>query len=352
MAFINQSLQIKSVTFPNRIGLPPMCMYSSQDGFATKWHTIHYATRAMGGAGLVILEATAVTPEGRITPSDLGIWKDEHIPGLKDIADQIHANGSVAAIQLAHAGRKASHDVPSAGSKQRLPGAGGWQTVAPSPIPFGPDDHYPMALDKDGIRSVVNDFREAARRSLEAGFKVIEIHAAHGYLLQEFLSPLSNVRTDEYGGSIENRMRFLLEVIEAVKTVWPEDLPLFVRLSATEWKEGGWELEDTLVLCKKLKEMGVDFIDCSTGGNIYYARIPLSPGYQVHFAEAVRAIGLPTAAVGLITTVEQINEILQNEQADMVFLGRLLLRDPFFPIRETSKTDTPIAWPVQYVRGK
>lgn len=352
MATLNQPLTIKSVTFKNRIGMPPMCQYSANDGFANDWHYVHYGTRAVGGAGLIIVEATGVTPEGRITPFDLGIWKDEHIDDLQKIADFIHSSGSVAGIQIGHAGRKASHDAPAKGGKQLSTTDGGWVTVAPSPLPFVTTEIPPLELDKNGIKSLIAEFKSAAERAKKAGFKVLEIHGAHGYLIHQFLSPLTNQRTDEYGGSFENRIRFLVEIIAAIQTVWPADLPLLVRLSATDWAEGGWNVEETVELCRMLKDKGVDLIDCSSGGNIVTASIPVAPGYQVQFSEAIRKAGIKTATVGLITTVEQINDILENDKADMVLLGRELLRNPYFPILATAKTVSEIEWPVQYLRAK
>ncbi|HEY6914477.1 MAG TPA: NADH:flavin oxidoreductase/NADH oxidase [Paludibacter sp.] len=348
MAQLHQPLTIKSVTFKNRLGMPPMCQYSAIDGFATNWHYVHYGTRAIGGVGLVIVEATAVVPEGRITPADLGIWNDEQTAELQKIVEFIHEHGSVAGIQIAHAGRKASHDTPDKGGKQLAPENGGWQTVAPSAIPFDATGIPPVALDKDGINNVINQFKAAAKRAKEAGFKVLEVHAAHGYLIHEFLSPLSNKRTDEYGGSFENRTRLIREVVEAVQTVWPADLPLFVRLSATDWAQGGWGTDETVRLCETLHKMGVDLIDCSSGGNIAAAKVPVGPGYQVPFAEAIRATGILTAAVGLITRPEQINSILEDGKADMIFMGRELLRNPYFLF----KADEEGAWPIQYLRAK
>jgi len=348
MAHLHQPLTIKSVTLKNRLGMPPMCQYSAIDGFATNWHYVHYGTRAIGGVGLIIVEATAVVPEGRITPADLGIWNDEQTAELQKIVEFIHEHGSVAGIQIAHAGRKASHDTPDMGGKQLAPGNGGWQTVAPSAIPFDATGIPPVSLDKDGINNVVNQFKAAAKRAKEAGFNVLEIHAAHGYLIHEFLSPLSNKRTDEYGGSFENRTRLIREVVEAVQTVWPADLPLFVRLSATDWAQGGWSTDETVRLCETLHKMGVDMIDCSSGGNIATAKVPVGPGYQVPFAEAIRATGILTAAVGLITKPEQIDSILQDGKADMVFMGRELLRNPYFLF----KADEEAAWPIQYLRAK
>ncbi len=345
MRIINEPLSIKSLTIKNRIGMPPMCMYSSVDGFATEWHLVHYGTRAVGGAGLIIQEATAVVPEGRISPYDMGLWKDEQIAPLKKITDFIRSQGAVPAIQLAHAGRKASTDYP--GGKQLTIEDGGWQTMAPSPISFSPDEIPPKQLTVSEIQMLTVKFKDAAQRALEAGFQVIEIHGAHGYLIHEFLSPLSNHRTDEYGGSFENRIRFLLQIVESVKTVWPENLPLFVRLSITEWAEGGWDVAEAVKLSAILKSMGVDLIDCSTGGNIITQNIVLRPLYQVSFAEAIRKTGILTSAVGLITTKEEIETILENKQADMVFLGRELLRNPYFVLNETD-----VKWPGQYMRGK
>lgn len=345
MRIINEPLSIKSLTIKNRIGMSPMCMYSSVDGFATEWHLVHYGTRAVGGAGLIIQEATAVVPEGRISPYDMGLWKDEQIAPLKKITDFIRSQGAVPAIQLAHAGRKASTDYP--GGKQLTVENGGWQTVAPSPIPFSPDEIPPKQLTVSEIQMLTMKFKDAAQRALEAGFQVIEIHGAHGYLIHQFLSPLSNHRTDEYGGSFENRIRFLFQIVESVRTVWPENLPLFVRLSITEWVEGGWDVAEAVKLSAILKSMGVDLIDCSTGGNIIMQNIVLKPLYQVSFAEAVRKSGILTSAVGLITAKEEIETILENKQADMVFLGRELLRNPYFVLNETE-----VEWPGQYMRGK
>lgn len=349
---INEPFVIKSVTFRNRLGMSPMCQYSAVNGFATDWHFVHYGTRAVGGVGLVLVEATAVVPEGRITPFDLGLWSDEHIPALQQIADFIHRHGAVAGIQIAHAGRKASHDAPVNGGKQLNVENGGWQTVAPSSIPFEAFENSPHELDKNGIGHVIDKFREAALRAKQAGFKVLEIHAAHGYLIHEFLSPLTNKRTDEYGGIFENRTRLILQITEAIQTVWPAGLPLFVRLSATDWTIGGWSLDETVRLAGILHEMGVDLIDCSSGGNISSAKIPLGPGYQVSFSEAVRSTGIMTSAVGLITREEQINAILGNEKADLILLGRELLRNPYFPLTVSDENQLPASWPDQYLRAK
>ena len=347
MATLNQALNIKSVTFKNRIGMSPMCQYSSIDGFANDWHFVHYATRAVGGVGLIIVEATAVTPEGRITPCDLGLWKDEQIAELKKITEFIHSQGAVAGVQIAHAGRKASHQTPVLGGKQIQVKEGGWLTVAPSTIPFEVGEQAPVELSVQAIQSIVEEFKTAAFRAKYAGFKVLEIHAAHGYLVHEFLSPLTNQRKDEYGGSFENRIRLITEIISAVKTVWPEDLPLFVRLSATDWVEGGWNLEETMKLASVLKLAGVDLIDCSSGGNIIDQKIQIGPGYQVQFSEAIRKTGILTSTVGLISSAEQATEILNQNKADLVLLGRELLRNPYF----TLKTDGSV-WPEQYLRAK
>jgi 2,4-dienoyl-CoA reductase-like NADH-dependent reductase (Old Yellow Enzyme family) len=347
MAKINESLSIKSVTIKNRIGMSPMCQYSSVNGFANDWHFVHYGTRAVGGVGLIMVEATAVAPEGRITLSDLGLWNDTQIVGLQKITNFVHQHGSVAGIQIAHAGRKASHDSPSKGGKQLSIHEGGWHTVAPSPIPFDTSEVTPDELDISEIKVLVEQFKATALRAKQAGFKVLEIHAAHGYLIHEFYSPLSNQRSDEYGGNFENRIRFLLEIIDAVQTVWPEDLPLFVRLSATDWVEGGWDLEETVQLCKILKKKGVDLIDCSSGGNIVHQKILISLGYQVPFSEAVRKTGILTSAVGMITSVEQISSILEEEKADMAFLARELLRNPYFALKLEGAD-----WPEQYLRAK
>jgi 2,4-dienoyl-CoA reductase-like NADH-dependent reductase (Old Yellow Enzyme family) len=325
-------IQIKSLIFKNRIVVSPICQYSSEDGFANDWHLVHLGSRATGGAALIISEASAVSPEGRISPGDLGIWKDDHIENLKRITDFIHGHGSVAGIQLAHAGRKASSEVPWKGGQQIAIENGGWETVAPSAVPFKNIDRAPQELDADGLKKVIEDFKSAASRALAAGFKVIEIHAAHGYLLNEFLSPLSNFRKDEYGGTFENRIRLLLEILVAVQTVWPVDLPIFVRISVSDWAEGGWEIDDSVELAKILKDKGVDLIDCSSGGLVSHAKIQAGPGYQVHFAEAVKTAGILTGAVGMITSAEQAEEILTDGKADLILLAREFLRDPYFPL--------------------
>jgi 2,4-dienoyl-CoA reductase-like NADH-dependent reductase (Old Yellow Enzyme family) len=347
-------LALRGVTLPNRIAVSPMCEYSSVDGFANDWHLVHLGSRAVGGAGLVFTEATAVVPEGRISPEDLGIWKDEHVPMLARIASFIREHGSVAGMQLAHAGRKASTAAPWNGGKPIGVEHGGWSPIfAPSAIPFDQGYQTPVPLDRAEIHGLVSSFAEAAQRALDAGFQVIELHAAHGYLVNEFLSPLSNVRSDEYGGSFENRTRFLREITEAVRQVWPDALPLFVRISATEWTDGGWEIEQSVELARMLAPLGVDLIDCSSGGNVPKVRIPLVPGYQVPLAERVRKeSGVATGAVGLITSAHQADEIVRSGKADLVLLARQELRDPYFPLHAARELGAPIAWPRQYQRAK
>lgn len=354
MSSLFSPLSIRTIQLKNRIVVSPMCQYSSEDGFATDWHLVHLGSRAVGGAGLIFTEATAVSAEGRISPEDLGIWKDEHIEGLQRITRFIRQNGSVPGIQLAHAGRKASHRRPWEGGNLILPtDERGWQTVGPSAVSFQGTGPEPTALTTEGIEKVLADFQMAAQRALTAGFQVVEIHAAHGYLLHEFLSPLSNQRTDDYGGSFSNRVRLLLEIIERVQSVWPSDLPLFVRISATDWTEGGWTIDDSVALAKILKDKGVDVVDCSTGGNVATAKIPVKPGYQVPFAERIRKeTGIMTAAVGLITSPEQANAILTTGQADLVLLAREFLRDPYFPLHAAQATGAATTWPVQYERAR
>jgi 2,4-dienoyl-CoA reductase-like NADH-dependent reductase (Old Yellow Enzyme family) len=314
---------------------------------------VHLGSRAVGGAGLVLTEATAVSPEGRITPNDLGIWKDEHLPLLKRITDFINRQGAVAGIQLAHAGRKASCSQPWKGGQQLSTAEGGWNVIAPSPLPFTEGTSLPVELSSEGITKVMDDFKKAALRAWTAGFRVIEIHAAHGYLLHEFLSPLSNHRQDNYGGSFENRIRLLLEVVQGIRTVWPVDLPLFVRISASEWTEGGWNEEDSVLLAKRLGSLGVDLIDCSSGGNVPHVKIPLRPGYQVPFAEKIkRETGILTGAVGLITDAKQAESILTQKQADLVLLAREFLWDAYFPLHAARELGVDVPWPVQYTRAK
>jgi len=352
MSILLSPLTVRNVTLKNRIALSPMCQYTARDGFANDWHLVHLGTRAVGGAGLIIAEATAVAPEGRITPGDLGLWSDEHIPGLRRITDFIHSQGSVAGIQLAHAGRKASCALPREGGKQLDLNSGGWNTVAPSALPFSPGERAPEMLGKAAIMQLITDFGEAAVRALKAGFDLIEIHSAHGYLLQEFLSPLSNHRTDEYGGSFENRTRLLLQVTESVRSALSNEKPLFVRISSTDWTEGGWTLEESIGLAYLLRNAGVDLIDCSSGGNIFNAKIPAAPGYQVPFASALRKTGVMTGAVGLITSSDQAEEILLEEKADLILMGRELLRNPYFPLHAAKTLGEEIQWPDQYSRAK
>ena len=346
-------LQLRGITLRNRIAVAPMCQYSSTDGFATDWHLVHLGSRAVGGAALVMTEATAVEERGRISPQDLGIYRDEHIDPLKRITSFIKENGASPSIQLAHAGRKASAYRPWSGHGELAPEDGRWQTVAPSAERFSADYPLPSALTIDEIAEVVESFKKAAVRSLEAGFEILEIHAAHGYLIHEFLSPLSNHRTDNYGGSLENRMRFLLEVTDAIRAVLPEELPLLGRLSASDWTEGGVTIEETIAVSQALKQHGVDLIDVSSGGNVASARIPLAPGYQVPFANAVRKeAGIATGAVGLITEPQQANQILANGEADLIFLARELLRDPYWPLHAARELGYDYAWPRQYERAK
>jgi len=353
MSRLFSTIKIKNVTLKNRIVVSPMCEYSAVDGFANNWHLVHLGSRAVGGAALVIAEATAVSPEGRISVGDLGIWKDDHIVKLKEITDFIHSNGSIAGLQLAHAGRKASFDIPWENPKQLDAKNGGWETVAPSAQPFNETDKTPVALSLDGIRKVKTDFKTAALRAFHAGFKVIEIHAAHGYLLHQFLSPLSNHRGDEYGGTFENRIRLLIETVKSVQEVWPKENPLFVRISATDWAEGGWTIEESVQLAAILKDQGVDLIDTSSGGLTSAQVIPLKPGYQVPFAAQVkRETGIITGAVGLITKADQAEEILQNGEADLIFLARELLRDPYFPLHAAFELGEEVKWPSQYERAK
>lgn len=346
-------IQFKSITLKNRIVVSPMCQYSSVDGFANDWHLVHLGSRAVGGAAMVISEAAAVSPEGRITPQDLGIYQDEHIEKLKQITAFIESQGAVPAIQLAHAGRKASTYTSWLGKGQMQENEGGWQTVAPSAIPFAENEVAPLELDTDGIQKVINDFAAAATRSLQAGFQVIEIHVAHGYLVHQFLSPLSNIRKDEYGGSFENRIRLLLQIIDEVKIVWPEELPLFVRISATDWVENGWDKDQSVKLAAILLEKGVDLIDVSTGGLVPYAKIPSGPSYQVPFSAAIKnETSMLTGAVGMITDAEQAENILQNGGADLIIMAREFLRDPYFPLHAASLLQDDVNWPVQYQRAK
>ncbi len=347
------TLTIRGVTFPNRIAVSPMCQYSCEDGFATDWHLVHLGSRAVGGAGLVIAEATAVTKTGRISPHDLGIYNDAHVEMLSRIVQFINAQGSVAGIQLAHAGRKASTARPSDGGSKLAESEGGWREVfAPSPIQYAPNYPEPMELDENGIAAIVDAFGDAANRAFHAGFEVIEIHAAHGYLLQEFLSPLSNHRTDRYGGSCENRTRIVRDVVQSIRRSWPERLPLFIRISSTDWVEGGWQVEDSVALAKILAPLGIDLIDCSSGGNVHDAKVPVGPGYQVQFAARIRReTGVLTGAVGMITEPQQAEAILRNGEADLIVMAREFLRDPYWPLHAAATLGHSISWPVQYLRS-
>jgi 2,4-dienoyl-CoA reductase-like NADH-dependent reductase (Old Yellow Enzyme family) len=354
MSALFTPLTLRALSLRNRIGVSPMCQYSSEDGYANDWHLVHLGGLATGGAGLVFSEAAAVTAEGRISPQDLGIWDDAHIPMLRRIVDFVRAQGAVAGIQLAHAGRKASTRRPWEGSGIVTPDEGGWENVmAPSAVAFS--DKYPMphALTLDGIAAVVAAFVAATQRALSAGFQVVEIHAAHGYLLHEFLSPLSNLRTDEYGGSFDNRARLTLEVATAVRAAWPDDLPVFVRISATDWADGGWTVDDAVQLAVRFREIGIDLVDCSSGGLASHQQIPLSPGYQVPFAARIkREAHIATAAVGLITDAAQAELVLTNNDADLVLMARELLRNPRWPLAAAHALGEAGPWPSQYVRAR
>ena len=353
MSLLFSKINIRGIEIKNRIIVSPMCQYSATDGFANEWHLVHLGSRAVGGAGIIIAEATAVCPEGRISINDLGLWKDDHIPCLKTITGFIRSQGSVPGVQLGHAGRKASHAAPWMGERLLGPEEGGWQTYAPSALAFTADNAMPLALTAEGIVKVKNDFITAAKRAVQAGYQVLELHAAHGYLLHQFLSPASNHRPDEYGGSFENRIRLLLEIVAGVRQNIPESCLLFVRISATDWVDGGWSLEESVALAKILKELGVDLIDCSSGGNVAGVKITLEPGYQVRFAETIKKeSGILTGAVGLITTAALAEEILANGRADMILMGREFLRDPYFAMHAASELGAEHAWPNQYLRAK
>ena len=346
--------KIRDLTLRNRIVVSPMCQYSSQDGFASDWHLVHLGSRAVGGPAIVFTEASAVEPRGRITPEDLGIYKDEHVEMLARIARFVKEQGSIPAMQIAHAGRKGSTRRPWESPPGRIaPEEGGWVPVGPTTAPFAPNFPIPAALDEREIGNIVRAFAAAARRALAAGFELIELHFAHGYLVHQFYSPLSNTRTDRYGGSLENRTRLALEIATATREVWPERLPMFARISSTDWTPGGWDVEQSIELAKRLHAAGVDVIDCSSGGNVVDAQIPMEPLYQVPFADRIRSEArVPTAAVGLITTPEQCEEILVREQADLVVLAREFLRTPYFPLHAATELDVDVPWPVQYARAK
>lgn len=342
-------LTIRGVTLRNRIVVSPMCQYSSVDGFADDWHLVHLGSRAAGGAALVFVEASAVTAQGRITPGDMGIYDDRHIEPLARIARFIERMGAVPAIQLAHAGRKASCAPPFHGGARLKPEEGGWTVIAPSPIPFNDTDPLPQELDEAGILDVIVAFVAAAKRALAAGFRVIEIHSAHGYLLHEFLSPLSNRRADRWGGSLENRTRLTREVAAALRETMPADMPLFVRISCTDWMEGGWDLAQSIELARMLKPIGVDLMDCSSGALVKGAKIPIGPGFQVPFAEAIRKQAeIPTGAVGMITDPQQADQIISSGQADLAFLAREMLREPYWALKAQKALGASPSWPLQY----
>lgn len=352
MTNLFRPLQLRGITLPNRIAVSPMCMYSSKDGMPSDWHMVHLGGLAQGGAGLVFTEAAAILPEGRISPEDLGIWNLAQAEALAPIVKFIKSQGAVPGIQLAHAGRKASAFSPWRGSGSVPIGAGGWTPVAPSAVPFDADWSMPTALDEPGILAVIEAFMDAARRALAAGFQVIEVHAAHGYLLHQFLSPLSNHRTDAYGGSFENRTRLVREVVGALRAILPEELPLVVRISATDWTDGGWDLDQSVALAIELRALGADLMDCSSGGGVAGAKIPLAPGYQVPFAARIRAEAeIPTGAVGLITEPEHAERILAEGSADLILMARELLRDPRWPLRAAHALGADVPWPAPYARG-
>ncbi len=353
MSRLFSSLTLRGLTFRNRIFVSPMCQYSSNDGMPNDWHLVHLGSRAVGGAGLVMVEATAVGPEGRISPDDAGIWSDAHAAAFAPIAKFIHEQGAIAGIQLAHAGRKASTDRPWTGGSLLGPEKRGWQPVAPSPLPFTPEHPVPREASAADLEMIAQQFTDAARRAKTAGFQVLEIHMAHGYLLHEFLSPLSNHRKDEYGGTLENRMRYPLRISRAVREVWPANLPVFVRISATDWADGGWNLAQSVELCRRLKDIGIDLIDCSSGGTVFNAAIPMGPGYQTPFATAIREdVEIATGAVGFITDPAQAEQIIATGLADAVILARELLRDPYWPLHAAKALKVEPSWPVQYLRAR
>ena len=352
MSHLFEPVSFRELTLRNRIVVSPMCQYSAHDGFVNDWHFVHLASRAVGGAGLVFTEATAVTPEGRISIEDLGIWDDVHAGAFERTARFVKGEGAAFGIQLAHSGRKGSTLRPWDGLGGVPAEEGGWQPIAPSALPFA--DNYPMpcAMTHDDIARVVDAFRRSALRALNVGFDVVEVHAAHGYLIHEFLSPLSNTRTDQYGGSFDNRVRLCLEIVDAVRSVWPDPLPLFVRISATDWAEGGWEIEQSVELARRLHGHGVDLIDCSSGGNIAQAKVPLGPGYQVPFAERIRRdAAVATGAVGLINDPHEADAIIRGGQADVILLARAMLRDPYWPLRAARELGHDVTWPTQYLRA-
>lgn len=352
MSDLFEPLTLRKITMPNRIGISPMCQYSAVDGMAQEWHVIHYGSRAVAGPGLILVEATAVAPEGRISPADLGLWDDRQIEPLARIASQMSRCGCIPGIQIAHAGRKASVGLGWQAQRTLSPAEGGWPVVAPSALAFSPDHALPLELSVDAISQLTRKFVATAGRARAAGFEVLEIHSAHGYLLHEFLSPLSNRRTDAYGGSFDNRIRLLLEISAAVRDVWPAELPLLVRISATDWVPGGWSVDESVELCRRLKECGIDLVDVSSGGSSPTARIPAGPGFQSEFAARIRRdAGIATAAVGMITAPAQADHLVRSGQADLVLLGRELLRDPYWPLHAAQALGRSVAWPNQYLRA-
>lgn len=353
MKILLEKIQFRGLSVRNRIFVSPMCQYSAKEGVAQAWHMVHLGSFAIGGAGLVVVEATGVEPEGRISVGCLGLWNQTQADALKPIVAFMHSQGAAAGIQLAHAGRKSSFDVPKNGNKLLSVAEGGWQTVAPSAVAYSPTYPMPRELSKDDLKRLTDSFVKSARFADQAGFDVVELHMAHGYLMNEFLSPLSNFREDEYGGSRENRMRFPLEVARAVRAAWPHDKPLFVRISSTDWTHGGWDVEDSVAFARELKAIGVDLIDCSSGGNSPDQKIPVGPGYQVPAAERIRReAGVVVGAVGLITEPKQAEDILERGQADAIFIGREMLRDPHWALRAAKVLGADITWPLQYERAK
>jgi 2,4-dienoyl-CoA reductase-like NADH-dependent reductase (Old Yellow Enzyme family) len=353
MSRLFSAFKLRELTFRNRIFMSPMCQYSSNDGLPSDWHLVHLGSRAIGGAGMVMVEATAVSPEGRISPDDSGIWSDVHALAFAPIVRFIREQGAVAGIQLAHAGRKASTDRPWLGGGPLGPEKNGWQPIAPSPLPFTPSHSMPREATTADLDAICTQFINAGKRAKVAGFQTIEIHMAHGYLLHEFLSPLTNHRTDEYGGILENRMRFPLRVASAVREVWPLELPVFVRISATDWAEGGWDLSQSVVLCRRLKDIGIDLIDCSSGGLMPQAVVPTGPGYHTPFATSIRKeVGIATGTVGFITEPAQAEQIIATGLADVVILARELLRNPYWPMQAAKALQVDLSWPVQYLRAK
>lgn len=354
MAELFTPYTLRDVTFRNRVVVSPMCEYSSVDGFPNDWHTVHLGSRAVGGAGLVLTEASAVTADGRISPADLGIYSDAHVDEFARIARFVKGQGAVFGTQLAHAGRKASTPPPWEAGAAVAVADGGWRPIwAPSAVPFSSQNIVPEALDEAGIAGIVAAFAAAARRAEAAGFKVIELHAAHGYLMHEFLSPISNRRTDRYGGSFDNRTRLVLEVVDAVRRVWPERWPLFVRISASDWVDGGWTIDESVELARAFKARGVDLVDASSGGSSPDARIPVGPGYQVPFAARIRREAhIPTGAVGMITEAAQAEQILAEGSADLIIIARQLLRDPYWPLHAAQALGVDVTWPKQYARAK